>query len=238
MDNSFDTQKNIIIKLLKEKSVMKQDVFRNTISLFSMVKESTVEVANKLKTEIQNVDKRLIVDTSETNDYEVQLRVAGDMLEFFMHTNVFGFEKSHAMFRTGYVKQNEYNSYCGIINVYNFLTDSFKYNRLNDLGYLVCRIFVNREMRFFIEAKGPIGIKYSSFSNEPVTKEQIIEIINDLIIHAISFDLYTPPIENVKEVTVNEIQEKVSSINLRTGKRLGYGYTAKSGIDEDNNMYI
>jgi hypothetical protein len=52
------------------------------------------------------------------------------------------------------------------------------------------------------------------------------EIINDLIIYAITFDLFTPPIEQVKEVSVNEIQEKVSSINLRTGKRLGYGTSA------------
>ena len=153
-----------------------------------------------------------------------------------MHTNVFEFEKSHAMFRTGYVKQNEYNSYCGIINVYNFLADSFKFNRLNDLGYIVCRIFVNREMKFFIEAKGPIGVKYSSFSTEPLNKEQLHEIINDLIIYAITFDLFTPPIEQVKEVSVFEIQEKVSSINLRTGKRLGYG--ASASYDEDNNMYI
>jgi hypothetical protein len=153
------------------------------------------------------------------------------MLEFFMHTNVFQFEKSHMMFKTGYVKQNEYNSYCGIINVYNFLADSFKYNRSEDLGYLVCRIFINREMRFFIEAKGTMGAKYASFSDAAITKNQLLEIINELIIYVISFDLFTPPIEAVKQVSVAEIQEKVSSINLRIGKRLGYG--SSSGTDEE-----
>ncbi|MBL7934728.1 MAG: hypothetical protein JNM51_02840 [Bacteroidia bacterium] len=236
MSDTLNQQKEQIIKLLKEKSVMKQDVFRNTITSFEMVKQCVEEIASELNKETQAIDKRLIVSSSETNNYATQLKVAGDMLEFFMHTNVFEFEKSHAMFRTGYVKQNEYNSYCGIINVYNFLSDSFKFNRLNDLGYLVCRIFINREMRFFIEAKGPIGIKYSSFSSEPINKEQLCEIINDLIIYAITFDLFTPPIEQIREVSVNEIQEKVSSINLRTGKRLGYGTSAS--YDEDSNMYI
>ena len=234
--NPLNDQKDQIIKLLKEKSVMKQDVFRNTIAAFALVKECVREIANDLSNETQNIDKRIIVSSTETNSYATQLRVAGDMLEFFMHTNVFEFEKSHAMFRTGYIKQNEYNSYCGIINVYNFLNDSFKFNRLNDLGYLVCRIFINREMHFFVEAKGPMGIKYSSFSNEPLNKEQVHEIINDLIITAITFDLFTPPIEQIREVSVNEIQEKVSSINLRTGKRLGYGTNAS--YDEDTNMYI
>lgn len=236
MSHVVNTQKEQILKLLKEKSVMKQDVFRNTISSFALVKECAREIAADLATETHEIDKRIIVTATETNAYATQLRVAGDMLEFFMHTNVFEFEKSHAMFRTGYIKQNDYNSYCGIINVYNFLADSFKFNRLNDLGYLVCRIFINREMKFFIEAKGPVGVKYSSFSSEPLGKEQVYEIINDLIIYAITFDLFTPPIEQVREVSVNEIQEKVSSINLRTGKRLGYGTSA--AYDEDSNMYI
>ncbi|MES2567981.1 MAG: hypothetical protein V4565_13995 [Bacteroidota bacterium] len=236
MSHDVNTQKEQIIKLLKEKSVMKQDVFRNTIGAFAMVKECVRDIATELSIETHEIDKRIIISATETNVYATQLRVAGDMLEFFMHTNVFEFEKSHSMFRTGYIKQNEYNSYCGIINVYNFLSDSFKFNRLNDLGYLVCRIFINREMKFFIEAKGPVGVKYSSFSSEPLTKEQMSEIINELIIYAITFDLFTPPIEQVREVSVNEIQEKVSSINLRTGKRLGYGTSAS--YDEDTNMYI
>jgi len=236
MSDTLNNQKEHILKLLKEKSVMKQDVFRNTLAAFDLVKVCVDEIASDLNKETQAIDKRIVVSALETNNYATQLKVAGDMLEFFMHTNVFEFEKSHSMFRTGYVKLNEYNSYCGIINVYNFLADSFKFNRLNDLGYIVCRIFINREMKFFIEAKGPIGVKYSSFSTEPLNKEQLHEIINDLIIYAITFDLFTPPIEQVKEVSVFEIQEKVSSINLRTGKRLGYGTSA--AYDEDNNMYI
>lgn len=236
MSDILNNQKEDIIKLLKEKSVMKQDVFRNTITAFAFVKECVREIAIDLSIETHDIDKRIIVSSTETNSYATQLRVAGDMLEFFMHTNVFEFDKSHAMFKTGYVKQNVYNSYCGIINVYNFLADSFKFNRLNDLGYLVCRIFVNREMHFFIEAKGPMGVKYSSFSAEPLNKVQLNEIINNLIIYAISFDLYTPPFDAVREVSVNEIQEKVSSINLRTGKRLGYG--ASGNYDEDPNMYV
>ena len=234
MSETLDNQKAHILKLLKEKSVMKQDVFKNTIAAFELVKKCVQDIATELNVETQAIDKRIVVSTLETTSFSTQMKVAGDMLEFFMHTNVFEFEKTHAMYKTGYVKQNEYNSYCGIINVYNFLADSFKFNRLNDLGYLVCRIFVNREMRFFIEAKGPMGIRYSSFSNEPLTKEQLHEIINELIISAITFDLFTPPIEQIREVSVNEIQEKVSSINLRTGKRLGYG----SSSDEDNNLYI
>ena len=231
MGDNLNVQKEKILALLKEKSVMKQDVFKNTIASFELLRKAINETASNLKEETEAIDKRIGIHVTETNNYVTQLKVASDMLEFFMHTNVFQFEKSHMMFKTGYIKQNEVNSYCGIINVYNFLADSFKYNRSEDLGYLVCRIFINREMRFFIEAKGMMGNKYSSFSDSPISKEIFLEIINDLIIYVISFDLFTPPIETVRQVSVGEIQEKVSSINLRIGKRLGYG--SSSGTDEE-----
>ena len=234
MEEALELQKAKIIKLLTEKSVMKQDVFKNTISTFELLKECINEISNSLISEVKAIDKRINIDVTGTSTQSTQLKVAGDMLEFFMHSNVFEFEKTHSMFKTSYVKQNEYNSYCGIINVYNFLADSFKYNRSEDLGYLVCRIFINRENHFFIEAKGILGIKYSMFSFEPITKQQLMEVVNELIIFAISFDLFTPPYDNIKEVTVGEIQEKISSINLRTGKRLGYS----SSAGEDTSMYI
>lgn len=231
MGENLNKQRDQIIGLLKEKSVMKQDVFRNTIQLFAMIREVCKEVVNELKSEVEKVDKRVNLNFTEVNQHALQLKVAGDLLEFYMHTNVFEFDRSHPMFKTGYVKQNEYNSYCGIINVYNFLADSFQYNRLNDLGYLVARIFVNREMRFFIEAKAPLGLKHNTFSEVPVTREVLKEIIHDLIIFIISFDLFTPPFDAVREVSVNEMQEKTSSVSLRTGKRLGYG--AEDSGDDD-----
>jgi hypothetical protein len=233
MAKSSNNQREQILTLLREKSAMKQDVFRNTMKTFEMMAEICREVITDLRSELDSIDKRITVNFTEINQYANQLKVAGDMLEFYMHTNVFEFDKSHPMFKTSYIKKNEYNSYCGIINIYNFLADSFQYNRLNDLGYLVARIFVNREMKFFIEAKGPIGIKHNSFSAEPITKEQLKEIINDFIIFVISFDLFTPPFDTVREVTVNEMQEKTSSINLRTGKRLGYG---SSTYNEEMNL--
>ncbi len=234
MSANLTSQREQILKLLKDKSVMKQDVFKNTTAAFDLLKQAISEIAQNLKQETEVIDKRIGITVTETNNYVTQLKVAGDMLEFFMHTNVFQFDKSHVMFKTGYVKQNDYNSYCGIINVYNFLADSFKYNRSEDLGYLVCRIFINREMRFFIEAKGMMGSKYASFSDAPINKEQLLEVINDLIIYVISFDLFTPPFDAVKQVSVGEMQEKVSSINLRIGKRLGYG--ASAGTDEE--LYV
>ena len=216
------TQKDQIVQLLKDKSVMKQDVFKNTKTVFETIKGVINEICEELKHEAKAIDSRIAVECFSVGDYQLELKVAGDMLVFYMHTNVFEFDKSHPMFKTGYIKENHYNSYSGIIYVYNFLADSFKYNRLNDLGYLISRIFINRESRFFVESKPSLGYKYQNFSNAPIDKETLKDIINELIIYCVSFDLFTPPAQAVNEISLHEIQERVQSDRLKTGKRLGF----------------
>ncbi|MDP2386686.1 MAG: hypothetical protein Q8M29_09975 [Bacteroidota bacterium] len=230
------SQKDQITQLLKEKSVMKQNVYRNTKAAFEQFKTVVNEICDELKEEAKGIDHRIHVDYDSIGDYQVELKVAGDVLVFYMHTNVFEFDKSHPMFKTGYVKENHNNSYCGIIYVYNFLSDSFKYNRLNDLGYLIARIFVNQESRFFVESKPNLGFKYQNFSPAPISKEAIKDIVNELIIYCISFDLYTPPTEAVKEISLNEIQERIQSDKLKTGKRLGFRFQNDATFGDDLNF--
>lgn len=228
-----DNTRENILKMLREKSVMKQDVYHNTQETFALLKDVVKEIAEDLKTEAQKIDKRISVEYRFTSEHEIELKVAGDMLVFYMHSNVFEFDKTNPMYKTGYVKQNELNSYSGIIYVYNFLADSFKYNRLQDLGYLISRVFINREKRFFLEAKPPLGYKYSNFSEEAVTSQTLKEIVYDLITYAISFDLFTPPIENVQEISLNEILSHVQSDKLKTGKRLGFKSQAEGSIGDE-----
>src|SRR4051812_25065253 len=233
-----EKQQDTILKLLSEKSVMKQDVYSNTISVFNQLKDILKERAEDLSGHILKVDKRVNIFYKDISLQSMQLKVAGDILDFQMHSNVFEFEQSHPMFKTGYIKGHEMNSYCGIISVYNFLADSYKYNRLNDLGYLVARIFINREMKFFVETKTQIGYKYHNFSTEPINKDYLTDIVNELIIYSITFDLFTPPYDSVKQVTVYEMQEKSSSAALRTGKRLGYGGGKESQSSVDDEIHL
>jgi len=231
-------QKQTILKLLSEKSVMKQDVYTNTIAVFNELKEILKEKSDELQAEILHVDKRINIYSKDISLQAIQIKVAGDVLDFQMHSNVFQFDRSHPMYKTSYVKNNEFSSYCGVISVYNFLADSYKYNRLNDLGYLIARIFINREKKFFLETKTQIGYKYNTFSNDVIGKAQMVDIINELIIYAVNFDLLTPPFDAVRQVTVFELQEKSSSAALRTGKRLGYVGSKEnaSAFDDEVNL--
>lgn len=237
MTEQEKTQRDTIIQLLTEKSVMKQDVYSNTIAVFGDLKEILRETAEDLTEEMQKIDKRVNLYYKEVSLQSVQLKVAGDILDFQMHSNVFEFDHSHPIFKTGYIRNNEMNSYCGIISVYNFLADSYKYSRMNDLGYLIARIFINREKRFFVETRTQLGYRYAQFSKDPVTSDDLRDLVNEMIIYAISFDLFTPPYDSVRQVTVGEMQEKSSSSALRTGKRLGYTGSREAGnIDDEANL--
>lgn len=239
MSEELNKQRETILKLLAEKSVMKQNVYGNTIKVFEQIRQVSKNITDELAKQVKQVDSRVTLGFKEFNQQSFQIKVAGDMLQFDMHTNVFEFERSHPVFKSGYVKQNELNSFCGIISVYNFLADSFKYNRVNDVGFLIARIFVNREMKFFIETKTGLNYKYGNYSETPITEEHIKDIVNELIIFAVSFDLFIPPYDSVKQVSVMEIQEKASSAVLKTGKRLGYighGSDDSSNFEDDVNL--
>ncbi len=233
-NNEVLQQRLKIISLLKEKAVIKQDIFNNTIKVFDLFRQMSKSISSDLKNAAQDIDKRIGIAYTEVNQFAYQLKVAGDTLEFFMHTNIFEIDRSSPIYKSPYVKQNPMNAYCGILYVYNFMSDSFKFNRLNDLGLLIARIFINHENRFFIESKTSIGSKYGNFSLEPINESVVKEILNELVIFSIQFDLVVPPIDAVKDITVNEINERTGWITLRTGKRLGFSASGSSNEDDVN----
>jgi hypothetical protein len=214
----------IILELLKEKSSLKQDVFYSTLSVFKELKDVVKEVVNDLKPKVAAIDKRLIINYKDKTEFEIELQVAGDVLIFQMHTNVFEFDISHQIWKTSYVKEQPSNSFCGVINIYNFLADSFKYNRRNDLGYLVARIFQNRENHYFVEGKRQLGFLYNDFSNALMNRAELKKIVESAVVYCLSFDLFTPPFEEVRVVSVGQTEQQNFLMSVKTGKRLGFRF--------------
>lgn len=226
------TTHELILKTIREKSSVKADIFQTTQKAFNTLKKVLKEKADRLAKEVSAIDSRITVEYQDHGQFDVQLKVAGDVLVFHMHSNVFEFDKSHPIWKSPYVRDNEVNSYCGLINVYNFLADSFKYNRYQDIGYLIARIFINRERHFFVEGKRQLGFLYSDFVHAEISEEQIRAIVDSAILYCLDFDLLTPPYEQVKEITVNDIVELSQSNQLQTGKRLGFKFQK----DDDDIM--
>jgi hypothetical protein len=216
--------KELIIQTLKEKSSLKQDIYRLNLDIFEKFKVILHDVAVKLQTEIHEHDKRILVEYSENSPFSIQIRTAGDVLVFEMHTNVFLFDAQHKIWNLSYVQEEHSRAYCGLINIYNFLSDSILHKRVNDVGYLIGRIFINKDSHFMVEGKRQMGFLYNNFSTDVISEERIEAVIQSAILFCLNFDLLMPPYETVQETSFNQITENAQSIKAITGKRLGFRF--------------
>ncbi|MCK5856890.1 MAG: hypothetical protein KAG64_05335 [Bacteroidales bacterium] len=215
-----------IIKLLSTKSVVKYEVYDRTMETFKLMKDFTRTFAKDMHKGLSGLERKVPVVFKEKGDFEMEFKVAGDLVLATMHSNVFEFPRHHAVWQNSYVKDDPMRAYSGIISIYNFLADSFKYNRLNDVGYLIGRIFVNKEGHFIVEGKHQLGFMFNDFSEQVINKEYVEKIMEVAIQYSIEFDLLVPPYNQVQTVSVQEMNNITSSISLKTGKRLGFNYKA------------
>ena len=114
-----------------------------------------------------------------------------------------------------------------MINIYNFLSDSFKFNRNADEGYLIGRIFINRERRYFAEGKQQTSLRAAQFGEAEIDRDALVAILETAIDFSLDFDLLMPPYEENKRVTVDQFNTKMDNSKFITGKRLGYEFDIK-----------
>ena len=212
--------------LVFNKSELKQSVYQATRETFDLFRENTRELIELFKKRCREEGKEVAFEFTDRGDFEFEVKFAGDILLFMMHTNVFEFSRDHQVMKTPYVRDDQRRSYCGVIHIYNVLADSFAYQRDNDLGYMIGRVFVNFEKHYFIEGKRELGMLYTNFNTSTVTPESVQGIIESAIEYTTNFDLLTPPYDEVKLVSVGEMRTNFDKKSLVTGKRLGFRFQA------------
>jgi hypothetical protein len=232
MEKQQKVPQEMIVDTLVEKAVMKQKVYDNTFESFNIIKEVLHEMSNELNNNLKSNEKRIKLEYRDRGKFEAEIRVAGDILIFSMHTNVFEFDRDHSIWKLPYVQENKLNSYCGMINIYNFLTDSFKYNRIDDLGYLIGRLFINRDKHYFVEGKRQMGFLYNNFGQATISKDAIKKVLETSILYSLEFDLLVPPYDMVKIASVAQMNTKIESSKLQTGKRLGFKFNSDDVLEE------
>ena len=233
--SELEDKKNTIITTLKEKSILKQKVYENTFEWFGVIKDILKNLAKDINTSLGEIDSRIKMEYTDRSNFDAQLRVAQDILLFSMHSNIFQFDREHPAWKTPYIQKNKYNAYSGIINIYNFLFDSFKYSRHDDLGYLIARIFINHENQYLVEGKRQMGMLFSNYGNEAVSRSSLQIIISTAINYSLEFDLLVPPYDTVKIATVGQAEAKIQHSRVITGKRLGFQFNSDDVLMKDSH---
>lgn len=218
-----------ILSLLQEKVVLKQTVAELTMSSFKELKQTLKVVFDELKSELEKLGVQVPMEYRERGDFQAEIMIADDYIVFLLQTNVFTFDSDHEVWKTSYVKDDASRSFVGKIYVYNFLSDSFTFNRPNDIGYLIARIFINKDNHFFLEGKRQLGFMYNDFANAIFDSGSMRKVLESTILYSLDFDSFTPPYETVQQISVGEIQESSLLAKIATGKRLGFRFQADTG---------
>ena len=221
----MDTDYSNICQLLIQKGELKQQIYSSTLESMELFKQCAKEFEDYYEENCAEQHPRVTVDYNGKNLHEFKLRFAGDVLIFLMHTNIFEFPRDHEVMKTPYIREDQTRSYCGVIHIFNFLSDSFRYNRINDSGYMIGRIFINKDKHFYVEGKRELAKVLNNFNNRELDKQSVEEILMSAIQYTINFDLLVPEYSNLVEITVNDIlQIEDQNMILKTGNRLGFRF--------------
>lgn len=215
------------LEALVIKSTVKQQVYENTLQTFTILKKVLNQLEKDYLTKVKGkLPVNALPEYNDRGPFEAEFKVGGDLLIFSMHSNVFEFDDKHPVWKTKYIEEDSLRSYCGVINIYNFLADSFKYNRVNDLGYLVARIFINKDKHFFVEGKRQSDEVVKDFAIDTISPGFIRQIVETAIQYSIEFDALMPVYDQVKMATVDQMKQKISHSRMVTGKRLGFAFNS------------
>lgn len=217
-----------IYKQFIEKASLKQEVFNETKKVFGSLKKAVASLTAAYAERMEGNHPLVKVEFKDSGDYEARFSYSGDLLLFHMHTNVFNFDNTHRIMKSKYVKEDPSRAYCCVINVYNFLADSFRFNRVNDAGLLVARIFINKDQHFFIEGQKQLNFLYTDFENQVINEGVFQEIIENCLKFSLEDELMCPPYASVKLASVHQMLSLSSELRLKTAKKLGYSAILKN----------
>ena len=217
--------KDLIINTLKDKNLVKKIVLDNLNQTFSILKDALSELSDEYNDSLKTTKSNFQVDFTSGHS-ECELSYSTEMLIFNAQQFVFEFDKSHPVWTNSYVQDEPLNAFVGIINIYNFLSGSYKNNQMEDLGYLIARIFVNKDMHYFVEGKRQLGFLYNDLANSKINKQELKKIIESAILYSLDFDLLVPNYDDVSIVSVEQMKERVNKSKIQTGKRLGFQFYA------------
>jgi hypothetical protein len=215
---------NNILKKLQTTSKLKYNLFELTETLFRQLETICFEISSEIQ-QANKEDKPVPVKLEKINDFEFTFRIGGDVLVFILQSNIVRLPDDTYLSKSKYLKEDNSLKYFGQILIYNFISDTITYGRLDDPGYLIGRILLNRENKFFLEGDRKIVYSFPELRDNPVTIEKMRSLVEQLVISALDNDLLAPAFQDIMLITYHQKLEHTSSMgNI---KKIGFDLFAK-----------
>jgi len=216
--------------LLENKSTAKQITYKNLLAAFDILRKESKRIITELAGRVKSQDEDVTFHFREVHEHEFEVKLAGDLLSFVLHTNVVTFDQTSPVMQDPYIRQSPVNRYFGQIMIYNFMADSLKFNRVNDPGYLLARLLVNHEGRYVVEGDGGLAQLAGKISPEPITEQELAILVKIVLTLAIENDLMAPPFPDVRFITLHQKMEKTQE--LGGGQKIGFRMSYQKNLPE------
>ncbi|SHJ63278.1 hypothetical protein SAMN02745146_3589 [Hymenobacter daecheongensis DSM 21074] len=211
-----------IFEGLKQKSIAKQAIFRNTGAAFDMLRMVTQELVVELSRKLSPVDSSVLVEYRPVNDMEFHIKFSGDLLVFVMHSNIITFPEDYGPMASKYVEEDFRRRFFGHIMAYNFMADSIKYQRLNDPGYLIGRLLINIENHYFLEGVQQLELPDNDMADNFLTPDMLRLFVESAMIASVNNDLIAPPMQDIQKITV---KQKLENQQVSRGSKVGFSFS-------------
>lgn len=211
-----------VVQLIKGKISLKIKLFHKAVEWFKELEEEAQNLLEDIKREVLSFNNQIKIELIKFNEFQFRIRIGGETLVVAMHSNIHQIPTYHYFWNLQYLKDNPLNGFCALIYFYNFLNDSFLYNRTEDTGELIARMYVNHEKHFFVEGKHRMDFLYTEFDKQILTRDKMKEILIQALFCSLSSDLTTPELGVVMKTTVGAIQSIIGSSYFSTGKKIGF----------------
>ncbi|RYU78500.1 hypothetical protein EWM57_13810 [Hymenobacter persicinus] len=213
-----------IFEGLKQKSIAKQAIFRNTGAAFDLLRKVSQELVVELSRKLSPVDSSVLVEYRPVSDMEFHIKFSGDLLVFVMHSNIVTFPDDYGPMPSKYVEQDFRRRFFGHIMAYNFMADSIKYQRLNDPGYLVGRLLINIENHYFLEGVQQLELPDNDMADNFLTPDMLRLFVESAMIAAVNNDLIAPPMQDIQKITV---KQKLENQQVSRGSKVGFSFSSE-----------
>ncbi len=220
--------RNSNIETLQKKEQLRNVVKEKTRNSFLMLEETLGQLVASYN---EQLDPQGRLQLQKRSDRILQLTVNTDTLIFVLQTGVFQFDRDHAAMTTEYVTEDPERAYVGIISIYDFLTDSFTFERDEDEGYMVARVFVNKESTFFVEGKRQRNMGHKSYGKNRLDSENWTKIVETAIKYSTEMEALVPPYETHMLTNMAAMNLEIMQSKSKNGKRLGFRFRSDD-VDE------
>jgi hypothetical protein len=208
---------------LRQKSTVKQTIYRNTRETFDQLRQISTAIVMRLQNKLTPVDSNVVIEYRNINEFEFHIKFSGDLLIFIMHSNIITLPDNHTLMESAYVNDDFKRRFFGHIMAYNFMADSIKFSRMNDPGYLLGRFLVNVDNHYYLEGVKQLDLANATdMTHNQINEEALRLFVESAMIASVNNDLIGPDLEDISKITV---KQKMENQQMSRGQKLGFVFS-------------